>query len=260
MSQAVRNRPAGQSGQAGFGSLLTSEWTKLRSTRSFKWICIVSAVLSIGIAVLGGLTNNKPYESASSMAQNLLLGFVFVQFVFLGWGAQLGSTEFSTGMILASVSAVPTRTRLMVGKLTTVVVFTVIYGLMLAIGGLVIGWLLLGDRHGSFALNDPAVVRAVLLQPLFLALLAGIALGLGIIVKVPAGAVITALGIIVVPVILALFPSKLVQNIASIFPSLHSGAEVVPANQTLALSLVIMVCWLAAANVLAAAIFRRRDI
>jgi ABC-2 type transport system permease protein len=100
----------------GFGNVLQSEWTKLRSLRSTYWCVGIIALATVGIAILIGirwadvLATDPPGKGAGFDATNTVLGGVYIAQVALGTlGVLTISSEYSTGMIRATFAAVPHR-------------------------------------------------------------------------------------------------------------------------------------------------------
>src|SRR5512140_2980690 len=126
MATITRQAPAlpAPSGRAGFGGTLRSEFTKIRSVRSTYWTLLVLLVISIGIgaAICAGAAANWSQTSAADRAtfdatQVSIAGLFFLgQLVIVVLGALVLTSEYSTGMIRTSLTAMPRRVTVYVAK------------------------------------------------------------------------------------------------------------------------------------------------
>jgi ABC-2 type transport system permease protein len=158
-------------------SLISSEWTKLRTVRS-TWIAAMSAVAAgVALSVLGAtdLLSAQASELPAGWdpTATSLKGFLFAQLIIAMLGALSVTPEFSTGMVGTSMVFVPSRSRLLAAKavvvtaialaaglVTTVLSFTVVQ-LMLKSAGLPAGGALARSSTTSLAV----LVGGLLLVP-----------------------------------------------------------------------------------------------
>ena len=215
--------PAVAPGRAGFGHLLLSEWTKLRSVRSTVWTLIAFVVVTVGLTVLIALAINGAWNgphaasrdatvSADPVGGILGLSLALGQLTICVLGVMVISTEYSTGVIRSSLLAVPRRLPMLAAK---AVVFTILIGILSEI--IVLACFFVGTAilhsHVSVSLSDPGVTRAVLGAGLYLTVLGLLALGVGGLIRHTAGGVSAIIGIVLVlPIIGALLPSGTVYN------------------------------------------------
>ena len=215
--------PAVPAGRAGFGHLLLSEWTKLRSVRSTVWTLIAFVVVTVGLTVLIALAINGAWNgphaasrdatvSADPVGGILGLSLALGQLTICVLGVMVISTEYSTGVIRSSLLAVPRRLPMLAAK---AVVFTILIGILSEI--IVLACFFVGTAilhsHVSVSLSDPGVTRAVLGAGLYLTVLGLLALGVGGLIRHTAGGVSAIIGIVLVlPIIGALLPSGTVYN------------------------------------------------
>ncbi|MDX6474927.1 MAG: type transport system permease protein, partial [Gaiellaceae bacterium] len=96
--------------------VVLSEWTKLRSVRSTRWSLLVATVLTIGFPILASALisshwgSRSPGERASFNALDpALIGSQIAQLAIAVLGVLVITGEYSTGMIRASLTAVPKR-------------------------------------------------------------------------------------------------------------------------------------------------------
>src|SRR5207237_8146711 len=130
--------------------------------------------------------------------QSRLVYIHLSQIAFSVLGVLAISSEYGTGMIRTSLTAVPRRRRLMAAK-------TVVYGLLAVVVGVtstgaafaVFQGLLTGDALQA-GITDPGVLRAVIGGGLFLTVLGLLGLGLGAALGSSAAAIASLLGLLFV--------------------------------------------------------------
>ena len=98
------------------GRVILSEWTKFRSLRSTRWSLLVTVVLAIGIPLLAATITDARWSHMSVQEQLArqpldiaLVGVRIAQLAIGVLGVLVISSEYSTGMIRASLGAVPKR-------------------------------------------------------------------------------------------------------------------------------------------------------
>ncbi|WP_460113742.1 ABC transporter permease [Streptomyces platensis] len=182
------------------GHALASEWTKIRSVRSTMWTLGVMLLLIVGIGLLATLAAGSERE----MDPLLAVGFVGVllgSLCVITLGVLSISSEYGTGMIRTTLTACPSRVRVLTAK---AIVF---FGLALVITTIATSLVALLDFG---MLNGPAPttdqwLRATLGAGLYVALLGLLALGVGTLLRHSAGAISTMMGVVLLPMLLALF-------------------------------------------------------
>ncbi|MFD8547722.1 ABC transporter permease subunit [Streptomyces sp. NPDC059649] len=182
------------------GHALASEWTKIRSVRSTIWTLGVLLLLIVGIGLLATLAAGSERE----MDPLLAVGFVGVllgSLCVIPLGVLSISSEYGTGMIRTTLTACPSRVRVLTAK---AIVF---FGLALVITTIATSLVALLDFG---MLNGPAPttdqwLRATLGAGLYVALLGLLALGVGTLLRHSAGAISAMMGVVLLPMLLALF-------------------------------------------------------
>src|SRR6516164_7754108 len=111
-------------GRAGLAGALRSEFTKLRSVRSTYWTIAALFIVSVGIAAIAGFgiasnLHNNPWNKASTDAAqaSLIAFFELGQLIIAVLGALVITSEYSTGMIRTSLTAMPRRGTVYTAKL-----------------------------------------------------------------------------------------------------------------------------------------------
>ncbi|PZA21272.1 hypothetical protein [Modestobacter versicolor] len=98
-----------------FPAVLRSEWTKLVSVRSTWWSAAVYVLVAGAFGWLAASTTPSA-DSAGNAVGIALIGFGFAQFAVVVVGVTAAAGEFATGMVLASLAAVPRRVRWLAAK------------------------------------------------------------------------------------------------------------------------------------------------
>jgi ABC-type transport system involved in multi-copper enzyme maturation permease subunit len=215
------------------------EWIKLRSLRSTFWLLAVMAAGTIGIGVitLSVYRSHVPRPAAAQMVNDGLAGVALGQLLIGFLGAVAVTGEYSSGMIRATLAAVPDRKLVLAAK-------AAVFGAVAFTLGEAVSFItffasqaaLAGSQVPRAALGDPGVARTVALSGAYLGLIGLIGLGLGAIVR-HTGATIGALfGILFVPLIVlgALGPAGFrIARFMPMFILVNSVSVVTPAGESL---------------------------
>jgi ABC-type transport system involved in multi-copper enzyme maturation permease subunit len=130
--------PAQPARRPGFGRLMLAEWTKIRSVRSTVWSLVLLVLLNLGFTALfmaltvGQWSKSDPAGRAAIMADPtgaiLGSGFFLSQLTVCVLGVMVIASEYSTGMIRASLLAVPRRLPMLAAK-------SVVFGMLILVLG-----------------------------------------------------------------------------------------------------------------------------
>lgn len=245
--------------------VLRSEWHKLRSLRS-TWITLGSAaalVLAVGI-LMGTTYTSGGGDSDVDTVVMVLYGSTLGTLCTVVLGILVTAGEYSTGMIRASLTAVPQRLPVLWAKATVfaATVFTVMLATSLVT--FVVAQFFLGDTDQAASLTDPGVLRAVAGNAAGTTLLSLIALGLGALLRSTPGAIGAFIGgVMVLPEVLSMLPYDAVETAVRYFPTQAAGvlgsATPLPDAASNGAALLALVLWASAALLAAAALLRRRD-
>jgi ABC-2 type transport system permease protein len=251
--------------------VVRSEWTKLRSVRSTRWALIVAVLFTIGIAAIACavVSHHWPHMTAQDRADfhPLEVNFAGVQLAQLAIGV-LGvlviTAEYSTGMIRASMTAVPKRLPVLWAKALVYGATTLALMIPAALIAFVVGQGIFAGRHIDIGFSDPGVARAVIGAGLYLTVVGLFGLGLGAIVRNTAGGIAAFAGIMfVLPPLMNVLPTSW-NNAASPYLPLQAGQAILsitPGNHLAPWTGFGLLCaYAAAALVLAAVLLDRRDV
>lgn len=188
----AEQEPATQ-GRLTFEGVLRGEWIKLLSLRSIRWSIIVMIVLSWGAAALlsAALTGTDMVSSEGIpglLVQSATIGTVFTVLVIGVIGVLSVTSEYASGLVLSSLTAVPSRTPVLIAKALVVAVLSLVIGAASTFGGGFIAALIFGDGALG-ALFSSDVLLSLLSASVYLALAGLTALGIGAILRSSAGAI-----------------------------------------------------------------------
>jgi ABC-type transport system involved in multi-copper enzyme maturation permease subunit len=252
-----------------FGGVIASEWIKLRSLRS-SWLTLAAAV--IGMVGIGWLVSFETNSHWSHMQADEQIGFdpvsrsltgVYLAQLAIGvLGVLVITGEYATGMIRATLSAVPRRLPVLWAKLAVFASVTLLLMLVSSFAAFLVGQRLLGS-HGT-TLSSPHALRAVVGVALYVTVVAVLAIGLGFIIRSTAGGIATLFGLLLVlPAIGHVLPTSWQQHVLPYLPSNAGGAlyTLKPDPGTLApwTGFGVMCLWALAAVIAAVVLLRRRD-
>ncbi len=248
------------SGAVPFTALLRSEWTKLRSLRS-TWWCTALYLLVVGGTgwLAAASTDTAP---RSDVAVNVALtGFLIGQLAVLVLGVLAVTTEFASGMVLASLTVSPRRTRLLMAKTLVVTGYCALLTAVLAVV-CALAARTLTAVPGGVRLTSPEVLRALGLQIGAAALVAVLAVALGALLRSTACAVgIGAALVLVLPPVLALTGKDLAQRASQALPALRVGEDAFLAVSTSwPVGMGVVAGWSTVAWLLGAVLLERRDV
>jgi ABC-2 type transport system permease protein len=163
-----------------FERLLRSEWTKIRSVRSTLWSLLILVVLTLGFTALFTWLNIRQWSTLDPSEQqqiqadpvsNILgSGFFLGQLAICVLGVLVATSEYSTGMIRASLLAVPRRIPMLTAKCVVFAFLVFAVGELVGFASFFIGAPIL-HAHAPVTLSDPGVLRAVIGSGLYLTML-----------------------------------------------------------------------------------------
>jgi ABC-type transport system involved in multi-copper enzyme maturation permease subunit len=201
--------PVTQPGRpAGLGHLLLSEWTKIRSVRSTVWSLIAYVVLTLGLSALlcwltvhamqTGRTGRRGSELLVDPAGFILgTGLELGQLAIVVLGALTMTTEYSTGVIRASLLAVPRRLWILVAKCVVFATMIFVTAEIISFCSFFIGKAIIRPEV-AVSLSQPNVTRAVIGSGLYLTVLGLFALAIGALIRHSAGAIAVGIGLVLV--------------------------------------------------------------
>jgi len=248
------------SGRAGLRGTIASEFTKLRSVRSTYYTLIALVVISVGISLIAGLgiasnLHNQPWNKPGTDAtqDSLIAFFELGQLIVAVLGALVITSEYSTGMIRTSLTAMPRRGTVYAAKLIVLTTVTLVVSLVTAFIAFFVGQAALSGSgvaaslfhsvtipagvqmsppaggpgngppnyvfQGHEVISSGTVLSAVIGAALFVTVVALIAFGLGAIIRHTAGAITSVIGLMfILSIIVHILPSSWSDDILRFLP------------------------------------------
>lgn len=251
--------------------VIISEWIKLRSLRSTVFTLLAAVVCTVGLGILISALrandfNQNGFHPGPDFDPTLvsLRGIYLAQLAVGVLGVLMITGEYTTGMIRATLSAVPRRLPVLWAKAAVfaAVVFVVagISSLLAFLGGQAA----LSNAGFHVSLSTPGAARAVLGGALYLTVVGLLGIGLGFLLRNTAGAIATLFGLLLVlPAIAAALPSSLYNDTYKYLPMV-AGTQVLTTVQDHSVlgpwSGIGVLCLYAVAAIGAGAVvLRRRD-
>ncbi|MGN6793256.1 MAG: ABC transporter permease subunit [Streptosporangiaceae bacterium] len=222
----VGRQPAGR---AGFIGAMRSEFTKIRSVRSTYWTLLALVIACAGIGALfswgqtqrllrfeegatvrggkisPGFAEHIAHEIRSQAASISLFGLLIGQLIIIVLGALAITSEYSTGMIRTSLTALPRRGTVFAAKGVVFGFVALVVGLATSFLSFFVGQLILSTQHVNTTLGDPNVLRIVIGGGLFLAVCGLLSFGIGAMLRHTAGVIAVGIALMFVLWILSQF-------------------------------------------------------
>jgi len=222
---APPRRPTVEVGPLTQANVVRSEWIKLRSLRSTVNVSALTVVFMVGLGLLVSyFTHNRwnnlgpDEQSPANVIRRSLVGVDIAQLSVGVLGVLVITGEYTTGMIRATLGAVPRRLPVLWGKIAVFAPVTFVLTLAAAFAAFLGGQAILGP-HG-LSLDAPGALRAVFGVALYLTVLGVLALAFGFIVRNTAGAITSVFAVILVlPVLAAALPNSWQSTIVPYLPS-----------------------------------------
>jgi ABC-2 type transport system permease protein len=223
--------PSAPSAAVGFGRLLRSEWTKIRSVRSTLWSLSAFVVVAIGFSVLVAAVISHDWNTPGNHPNHLRLltdpteviygtGFGLGQLAICVLGVMVITTEYSTGAIRASLLAVPKRIPMLAAKSVVWVVLDLVVSVITVFAVFFLSTAILRS-HVSITLSTPGVLKATIGGILYLVVLGLFSLAIGGLIRHTAAAILVVIGVvIVVPPLVGLIPGTIANHVHGYLPTI----------------------------------------
>ncbi|MDX3854687.1 ABC transporter permease subunit [Streptomyces sp. AK02-01A] len=189
--------------RAHLGDALASEWTKLRSVRSTMWTLGVMIVLVLGIGLLAAVAVSTS-EAGAGDEPVLALGFFGVllgSICVITLGVLTIASEYGTGMMRTTLTACPSRARVLAAK-------SLVFFLLVLVITTVTTTVTAALQTAILDASAPGLAdwfRSTVGVGLYVATLGLLALAVGALVRHSAGAITIMIGVVLLPLVLALF-------------------------------------------------------
>ncbi|SEP04414.1 ABC transporter permease [Trujillonella endophytica] len=218
----------------GFGNVLRAEWIKFWSVRSTAWSVATLFVLGAGLTVLVCATSAEWLagdEADESPASFVTWGLMLAQVTAVVLGTLVATSEYGTGMIRATLAAVPRRGPVLAAKAAVLTSTLLVAGTVTAFAGYLGGNAFLSAEGIGLSLDDDGVLRALVGSGLYLAGLGLLSMAVGLLVRHTAAALATVLGIVFVVGNMAfLLPGGWGEWVAKVLPGNAGSAVATPVS------------------------------
>jgi ABC-2 type transport system permease protein len=223
-------------GRAGFAGAVRSEFIKIRSVRSTYWTLLALIAVTVGIGALsswGAATHASQLGPDFDPTRQSLFGLIVGQLIIVVLGSLTITSEYGTGMIRTSLTAMPRRGTAVAAKGVVFGAVALITGLVASFGSFFLGQALMSGKHINATLGQPHVLRAVIGAALFLTVCGLLAFGLGLLMRHTAAAISAAVGMLFVLFILVNFLPRSWQDHADKWIPFNAGSQIWRASAAL---------------------------
>jgi len=255
----------------GIAGVARSEWTKIRSLRSTFWTFVVTAGLTIGLGslfALGFTSGQVPFPADFNAAGFSFNGMILAQLAIGVLGVLIITTEYSSGMIRTTFTAVPQRGLVLAVKAVTFGSVTFVVSAATTFVTFFAAQAILSRgtvKHGV-SLSSPHALRIVIGAALYLTLCALFGVALGALLRSTAAAITALAGLLfILPIVMGFLPVSWHRDAITRWLPANAGAQIMEkVTQPLQFSpwagLAIFAGWVAVAFVAGLVLLRRRDV
>ncbi|MER5768834.1 ABC transporter permease subunit [Streptomyces sp. NPDC001985] len=190
--------------KAHLGDALASEWTKIRSVRSTIWTLGVLALLVVGIGLLVAvaISGSETDLAGQSVLSLGFFGVLLGSLCVITLGVLTIASEYGTGMIRTTLTACPSRSRVLAAK--AIVYFLLVLTVHLVLT-LVVGALQTSMIGSGSAPTSEEWFRATFGVSFYVACLGLLAMAVGSLIRHSAGAITIMLGVLLLPLVVGMF-------------------------------------------------------
>ena len=289
---AIATRPDAQLGVTQRRSIV-SEWIKFRSLRSTWWSIGIALLISVGLGILfsdlrgNDIATHGGFEP--DQTELSLRGFYLAQLAVGVLGVLFITGEYSTGMIRATLAAVPKRVPVWVAKIaifagaifliTLVAAFIAFLGGQAVLSGYHVNGIFVAGPKGNIGfspdaagavhslgvpISHPGSLRAIFGAALYMMGVGLLGLGCGFIIRNTGGAIAALFGLVLVlPLLAQALPTSLQHDVTKYLPLMAGTAGMTTLRNTDQLSpwagLGVFALYVVAALGLGLYVLRRRD-
>jgi len=221
-----------RSHRARFGDVARSEWVKLISVRSTWVTLVVTVVLGVGIGTLISHLAGSRYlqdRIAHTTWDPTAVSFralTIAQLAIAVLGTLVVTSEYGTGMIRTTLTAVPRRGRLLGAKAAVFGIVALVVGEITAFAAFLAGQAAIGSAAPHAGLGQPDVLRAVVGAGLYLAVIGLLAVAVGTALRNTAAAISTMVALLfVLPGLVQALPASWSNVITEWWPT-EAGSQI----------------------------------
>lgn len=253
------------------GSIVRSEWLKFRSVRSSIVGVVLTLVLTIGLAALVTWLIRRNWATTSVLTkatfdpvQTSLVGVILAQFAIGVIGALFVTSEYSSGSMRTTLTAVPKRVELMLGKLIVLIASVFVLSEFCCFVSFLLGQKIFSGVVPTASLSNSSDLRAVIFSGVYLTLFAALSFGLGIIIRHSGASICAIVGILlIVPLIFDFLPQNVREAGDKFLPSelgnVMSSPSLVSHDFGVWTSVILLVVYAVVSVGVGISLFTKRD-
>ncbi|PCE14741.1 integral membrane transport protein [Microbacterium sp. SZ1] len=180
------------------------EWIKLATLRSTWWSIAITAVLTVGIAVLIAQAIDAPgFEPIQAVVMPIQFTMLLAGIL----GAISVTGEYSTGMIRSTLTANPRRGSALLAKALVVALFLFVSSVVIFSAAAVAVSAIVSSRDQGIDWSDPSLsILPIIVSSLAMAVFALIGVAFGFLLRSGAGAIAATVGLLfVLPIVASFF-------------------------------------------------------
>ncbi len=262
---------AGTAPTIGLANVARSEWTKLRSVRSTLWTSLIAVLSTVAVGALvcarwvaefhAGQQSRHGFDAAVTS----LTGIYLAQVAVGALGVMSITSEYSTGVIRASLSAVPQRRVMLAVKGGVFAAAVLAGGELISFAAFGIGQAILHGAGAGLSLSDPAALRAAFGGGLYLTAVGLLGYAFGALLQHSAGALSAFFGLLFASTaVIDLLPTRWRNDVIPYMPANAGSQMLSTVRGHAALSpwagLGIFCCYVGVVMTAAFVLARRRDV
>ncbi|ANP49483.1 hypothetical protein J2Z21_006072 [Streptomyces griseochromogenes] len=187
------------------GHALASEWTKIKSVRSTMWTLGVFILLVVGIGIMAGVAVRGSGDLSGQNPLSLgFFGLLLGNMCIITLGVLTTASEYGTGMIRTTMTACPSRGRVLAAK--AIVFFALAFVVTLACASFVaMVQTSLLEGQGARTPTTGEWLKGTVGVSFYIALLGLLSLLVGSIIRHSAGAITIMIATVLAPLVIAMF-------------------------------------------------------
>jgi ABC-2 type transport system permease protein len=250
-----------------------AEWTKVRTVAGPAWLLVALVVTTVGVSAITVASVRYQAGADQDVMKLALAGVDLGQAAVAGLAVVMVSTEYATGMIRTTLTALPHRLTMLASKAALLTTGVLLAGALAVGGSLVVARLVLPGRgftvaHGYpvVSLGDATMLRAAVGAVLYLLLVGLLSLGIAFAVRDAAAATGIVLGLLYFfPLLAATVNDQTWHRHLEQIGPMTAGQAIESTTNLSSLSigpwagLGVLAAWAAGALLLGGALLRLRD-
>ena len=256
--------------RTGIAGVARSEWTKIRSLRSTFWTFLVTAGLTIGLGslfALGRTSGREPIRPNFNAAGFPFNGMFLAQLAIGVLGVLIITSEYSSGMIRTTFTAVPQRGLVLAVKAVVFGSVTLVVSVLTTFATFFASQAILsrGTVKYGVSLSSPHALRIVIGAALYLTICALLGVALGALLRSTAAAITALTGLLfILPILMNFLPVSWHRDAIGQWLPSTAGIQIIEkVTQPLQFSpwagLAVFAGWVAVAFVAGLVLLHRRD-